>query len=235
MSPSSPTKYPLPASRTLSIASTAYLYVTSRSLSVDARDLKRNPLDAEEEEDPLTFFLKQGKKAAAFEALMSSSAGLPLPIIGEYRPQGSSKDGDGDVMWYRGPIKSFETQRSTITAQQVAQYIEEAKREERSTCFLYFFLRIGTTTFRLLSIDDPTTTSNMQQLQLTSSGNSNENLAASHLNAGGGEESAGDESAVAAGAGLTPFKRAKDRYSQAVAFEFVSNLMDSVVLVEDDE
>lgn len=206
MSITSPSKFFIPSTRVLAVNQHVQLYLTSRSLSLDALE-KSDPL--EEDEDPLAFFLKQGKDAAALEAQLSSSEGIPTPIVAECR----AGHPDAAVSWFRGPLKGFERNRTEITANDVAKLVIEHQSVDPSRSFLCFFLRIGTTTFRLLALDERVERSRAD---------SEESQGAAGLG--------GDHNEVA----TSPFRRV-NRYTQAVAYEFVTNLMDSMVLTPEVE
>ena len=191
--------------------------MTARSLSLDSLD-KPDPLE-EDSEDPLAFFLKQGKNAAALQAQVTSSEGIPLPVVGECAASSRT------ITWYRGPLKDFEKRRKEISVDVVAQLAQEQQSVDPALSFLCFFLRIGATTFRLLSPIDERSSDHSRSRD----SEENDGAPAAATTTGIGKSSSAEDVAT------TPFRRVKDRYSQAVAFEFVTNLMDSVTLTEGDE
>lgn len=126
------------------------------------------------------------------------------------------------VMWYRGRLVNFDDNRRPCTRDEAVSLLQDSEKD------LAVFLRIGDSTFRLCTFQAArlNSTSGLTTSEtgspLASSANSVSNAAQRSRSpmASGGAPSVSASS---------PPRRANDRYTSAVAFEFVTNVISNVI------
>lgn len=153
-----------------------------------------------------------------------------MAIVGEMRASDvSSSAFDKDlVQWYKGQLLNFDDNKQLCTKDDVVAQLGDHYNDA------VVFLRVGESTFRLCAFQSSTRISasglsaSDASSPLTSSLSSAPPGHAVTPAAEADGTSAFAASSIGAGAG-SPSRKANDRYTSAVAFEFVTNVISNVI------
>ncbi|CUI15560.1 Hypothetical protein, putative [Bodo saltans] len=150
-------------------------------------------------------------------------------IVGEMRATtgGDSVPATFDkdlVQWYRGQLLNFDDNKQLCTKDEVVTLLGDQDTD------LVVFLRVGDSTFRLCAFQSLTRVSNSGLS--TSSGTSplTSSLSSPPKAQASSDASAFSSTAITnSGSPSSPPRKANDRYTSAIAFEFVTNVISNVI------
>jgi hypothetical protein len=206
-----------PAGLKVTLADGVALALTARSIAVDD---DRSPTP------PSSSSMDRGASQLPDEGFDVCDA-----LVGEMRAADGSEpvpafDKD-QLQWYRGQLLKFDENRKPCTRDQVASMLLDPPADA-APCTV--FLRVGESTFRLCAVEVARNNS-VSGLSFSEIASPME-LSTGSAAAAGQQVSPTAAIVVGVAEGTTsasPSRRANDRYTSAVAFEFVTNVISNVI------
>jgi hypothetical protein len=146
-------------------------------------------------------------------------------IVGEMQATNGPSAFDKElVQWFRGRLLNFDDNKEPCTKDEVVTLLGDAETD------LAVFLRVGDSTFRLCAFQSLTRVSNsgLSASDVSSPLTSSLSSAPASVPAADPPQMSSTASLLASSPSSPP-RRANDRYTSAVAFEFVTNVISNVI------